>query len=144
MFFACPPAGVPIVCALHMNIHFSGPLGSLRLVLSFCLLVILLSGCGAAPANSGTASGAGGNAKPLAISSVTPKDVPAGSSAVTLVVTGTGFTPTTVIQLSGASVPTTFISSTEIRATIPASQLQKGTILKLSVMDGTQVVAADT
>jgi hypothetical protein len=37
-----------------------------------------------------------------------------------------------------------FISSTEIRATIPASQLQKGTILKLSVADGTQVVAADT
>jgi hypothetical protein len=81
---------------------------------------------------------------PLAIASVTPKDVPVGSSAVTIVVTGTGFTPTTVIQLSGASVQTTFISSTEIRATIPASQLQKGTILKLSVVDGTQVVAADT
>jgi hypothetical protein len=29
--------------------------------------------------------------------------------------------------------PTTFIGSTEIRATIPASQLQKGTILRLSV-----------
>ena len=81
---------------------------------------------------------------PLAIASVTPKDVPVGSSAVTIVVTGTGFTPTTVIQLSGASVQTTFISSTEIRATIPASQLQKGMILKLSVVDGTQVVAADT
>jgi trimeric autotransporter adhesin len=81
---------------------------------------------------------------PLAISSFTPKDVPVGSSAVTIVVTGTGFTPTTVIQLSGASVQTTFISSTEIRATIPASQLQKGTILKLAVVDGTQVVAADT
>src|SRR6202045_1845042 len=127
-----------------MNFCLAGPLGFLRLVLSLSLLLILLSGCGAAPANSGTASGAGGNAVPLAIASVTPKDVPVGSPAVTIGVTGTGFTPTTVIQLSGASVQTTFISSTEIRATIPASQLQKGTILKLSVVDGTQVVAADT
>jgi hypothetical protein len=127
-----------------MNFCLAGPSGFLRLVVSFCLLLTLLSGCGGAPANSGTASGAGGNAAPLAISSVTPKDVPVGSSAVTIVVTGTGFTPTSVIQLSGASVPTTFISSTEIRATIPATQLQKGTILKLSVVDGTQVVAADT
>src|ERR1700731_4841362 len=127
-----------------MNFCLAGPLGFLRLVLSLSLLLILLSGCGAAPANSGTASGAGGTAKPLAISSVTPKDVPVGSPAVTIGVTGTGFTPTTVIQLSGASVQTTFIGSTEIRATIPGSQLQKGTILKLSVVDGTQVVAADS
>ncbi|MCU1251509.1 MAG: hypothetical protein JWQ49_4538, partial [Edaphobacter sp.] len=127
-----------------MNISFAGPLSFLRLIVFFCLsLVTLLSGCGGAPAN-GTASGAGGNVAPLAISSVTPKDVPVGSSAVTIVVTGTGFTPTTVIQLSGASVPTTFVSSTEIRATIPAAQLQKGTILKLSVVNGTHVVAADT
>ena len=49
-----------------------------------------------------------------------------------------------MIQLSGTGVPTTFISSTEIRATIPAAQLKTGTILKLSVVDGTQVVAADT
>jgi hypothetical protein len=118
-------------------------LGFFRLVFSFCLLLTLLSGCGGAPATSGSATGVGGTAAPLAIKSVTPKDVPVGSSAVTIVVTGTGFTPTTVIQLSGASVPTTFISSTEIRATIPAAQLQKGTILKLSVVDGTQVVAAD-
>ena len=125
-----------------MSSCFAGPLSFFRLV-SFCLLLTLVSGCGSAPTNSGTASGAGGNAKPLAISAVTPKDVPVGSSAVTIVVTGTGFTPTTVIQLSGVSVQTTFISSTEIRATIPASQLQKGTILKLAVADGSQVVAAD-
>src|SRR5260370_41767083 len=101
MFFACPPAGVPIVCALHMNIYFSGPLGFLRLALSFCLLVILVSGCGGAPANSGSASGVGGTAAPLTIKSVSPRDVPVGSTAVTIVVTGTGFSPTTVIQLSG-------------------------------------------
>ncbi len=127
-----------------MNIYSAGPLGFFRLVLSFCLLVTLLAGCGSTPTTSGSGSGAGGNAKPLAISSVSPKDVPVGSSAVVIDVTGTGFTSTTVIQLSGAAVPTTYISGTEIRATIPASLLQNGTILKLSVADGTQVVAADT
>ena len=127
-----------------MNIYFSGPLGFFRLVLSFCLLVTLFAGCGSAPVAPGSASDAGGNAKPLAISSVTPKDVPVGSSSVAIDVTGTGFTPTTVIQLSSAAVPTTYVSSTEIRATIPASLLQNGTILKLSVADGTQVIAADT
>jgi trimeric autotransporter adhesin len=127
-----------------MNIYVAGPLGFVRLVFSFCLLVTLLAGCGSAPAPSGSSSGTGGNAKPLAISAVTPKDVPVGSSAVTIDVTGTGFTPTTVIQLSGVTFPTTYISSTEIKATIPASQLQTGTVLKLAVVDGTQVVAADT
>src|SRR5258705_3060944 len=128
-----------------MNIYFAGPLSFLRLVVFFCLsLVTLLSGCGGAPASSGSASGVGVTPALLAISSVTPKDVPVGSTAVTIVVTGTGFTPTSVIQLSGASVQTTFISSTEIRATIPAAQLKTGTILKLSVVDDTQIVAADT
>ena len=126
-----------------MNIYVAGPLSLFRLVLSFCLLVTLLAGCGSAPTTSGSGSG-GGNAKPLAISSVTPKDVPVGSSAVVIDVTGTGFTPTTVIQLSGAAVQTTYVSGTEIRATIPASLLQNGTILKLSVADGAQVIAADT
>jgi trimeric autotransporter adhesin len=123
-----------------MNINTAGPLSFGRLVLSFCLLLTLLSGCGGAPVNSGSSSGAG----PLAISSVSPKNVPVGSSAVTIVVTGTGFTPTTVIQLSGAPIQTTYVSSTEIQATIPASQLQTGTILKLAVVNGTNIVAADT
>ena len=127
-----------------MTLCVSGPLSFLRLVLSFCLLLTLLSGCGGAPINSGSSSGGGGNAAPLAISSVSPKDVPVGSSAVTIVVTGTGFTSTSVIQLSGVPIQTTYISSTEIQATIPSSQLQTGAILKLAVVNGTDVVAADT
>src|ERR1700733_2890936 len=122
-----------------MNTNAAGLLSFVRLV-SFCLLLTLLSGCGGAPGNSGSTSGAG----PLAISSVSPRDVPVGSSAVTIVVTGTGFTPTTVIQLAGVPIQTTYVSSTQIQATIPASQLQTGTILKLAVVNGTNVVAADT
>jgi hypothetical protein len=127
---------------------FSGRLGFVRPAVSFCLIVTLLSGCGTSPANSGSSSGVGGSTTPvttpLAITSVSPKDIPVGSSAVAIVVTGTGFTSNSVIQLSGTNIPTTFVSGTELRATIPASQLQTGTILKLAVANGTQVIAADT
>jgi hypothetical protein len=126
---------------------FSGPLGFVRLAVSFCLIVTL-SGCSTSPADSGSSSNIGGSTTPvttpLAITSVSPKDIPVGSSSVAIVVTGTGFTSNSVIQLSGTTIPTTFISGTELRATIPASQLQTGTILNLAVANGTQVIAADT
>ena len=127
---------------------FSGPLGFVRLAVSFCLIVTLISGCSTSPVNSGSSSGVGGSTTPittpLAITSVSPKDIPVGSSSVAIVVTGTGFTSNSVIQLSGTTIPTTFVSGTELRATIPASQLQTGAILKLAVANGTQVIAADT
>src|SRR3984885_258683 len=122
-----------------MNTNAAGLLSFVRLV-SFCLLLTLLSGCGGAPGNSGSTSGAG----PLAISSVSPTKVPVGSSAVTIVVTGTGFTSSSVIQLSGVPVQTTYLSSTQIQATIPSAQLQTGTVLQLAVANGTNVVAADS
>src|SRR6476661_5727972 len=116
---------------------FSGPLGFVRLAVSFCLIVTLISGCSTSPVNSGSSSGVGGSTTPittpLAITSVSPKDIPVGSSSVAIVVTGTGFTSNSVIQLSGTTIPTTFVSGTELRATIPASQLQTGAILKLAV-----------
>jgi trimeric autotransporter adhesin len=127
-----------------MNPNAAGPLSFVRLVFSFCLLLTLLSGCGSAPINSGSSSGGGGNAGPLAIASVSPTKVPVGSSAVTIVVTGTGFTSTSVIQLSGVPIPTTYISSTQIPATIPSAQLQTGAVLQLAVANGTNVVAADS
>jgi trimeric autotransporter adhesin len=121
-----------------MNTNSAGLLSFVRLV-SCCLLLALLSGCGGASIDSGSSSVAG----PLAISTVSPKNVPVGSPAVTIVVTGTGFTPTTVIQLAGVPLQTTYISSTQIQATIPASQLQTGKLLKLAVANGANVVAAD-
>ena len=125
-----------------MNFYAVGPLRFVRLVFSFCLLLTLLSGCGGAPIDS--SSGGGGNAAPLAISSVSPTKVPVGSSAVTIVVTGTGFTTSSVIQLSGVPLQTTYISSTQIQATIPAAQLQTGTVLQLAVANGANVIAADS
>lgn len=80
----------------------------------------------------------------MSITSVAPKDIPAGSTTVTLTVTGTGFTTSTQIVLNGVAETTTYVSSTELHATIPTAQLATGAILNLSLKDGANVVAADT
>jgi hypothetical protein len=57
------------------------------------------------------------------ISSIAPSTVLAGNAAMTVTITGTGFTPSTVIELAGVSEPTTYVSSTQVTAVIPTSQL---------------------
>ena len=63
-----------------------------------------------------------GNVAP-AITSLGPAELPAGSPATTLRVTGTGFIDGAVITVAGSDLLTTFISATLLRATLPASQL---------------------
>lgn len=131
---ACPAT----LAALMLKTWF----GSLPCRVAFWHLALLclgasLAGCGAGsiPGNTPPAATA------LSISAITPKEVPAGSGPVTVTVTGTGFTPQTVIVLSGVDEPTTYISSTQVQATVPAAQLKTGSVFHLSVRNG--AVAAD-
>ena len=57
------------------------------------------------------------------ITSVSPASVIAGSAGFTLTVNGTGFTSGSVVYWGGQSTPltTTYVSSTEITASVPAS-----------------------
>jgi hypothetical protein len=109
-------------------------------------LPLMLTGCGTS-SGGGNAStpttGSGGTTTSLSVSSVSPKDIPVGSADVTVVVTGTGFTSSTKIILDGTTEPTTFVSATELRATVSAAQLQTGKIFKLSLQDGVRSLAAD-
>jgi hypothetical protein len=107
---------------------------SLRPVLSsasFGLLITCIIGCGGSGA-------AGDSQQPAALTtaSVTPASIAAGSSATTLTVSGTGFTTSTVIQVGGTAEATTFISSTEVTAVVPASQLASGTTLSIVATNG--------
>ena len=62
--------------------------------------------------------------------SVSPPSLPAGSNALTLNVTGTGFTPSSVVLVNGNSRVTTFVSSTLLQATLLGSDLsQPGTLI---------------
>ncbi len=58
----------------------------------------------------------------LSVTSVTPNVVPAGI-AFEMTVTGTGFLSTAVVQWNRTALSTTYISSTELNAFVPASLL---------------------
>ena len=55
------------------------------------------------------------------ISSLSPSTATAGGAAFTLTVTGTGFVKTTKVRWNGQDRTTTYVSSTQLTASIPAS-----------------------
>jgi hypothetical protein len=66
-------------------------------------------------------------AKP-ALSSLSPTSALAGSSDLTLTVNGSNFVSQSVVQWNGTNLATTFVSSTQLTAVVPASLLaQPGT-----------------
>ena len=57
------------------------------------------------------------------LTSLSPSSAQAGGAAFTLVVTGSGFVSRTVVQWAGSDRSTTVVSSTQLQAAIPASDL---------------------
>ena len=72
-------------------------------------------------------------ALPPAVSSVSPDNGTVGSIGPSIVVTGGNFVPRSIVQLDGAPLATTFVSETELRATVPTSKLAAVAVLRLSV-----------
>ncbi|AKU98556.1 hypothetical protein AKJ09_05220 [Labilithrix luteola] len=67
------------------------------------------------------------------ISSVDPSRAMVGTVGPSIVVTGNNFVPRSIVQLDGAPLATSFVSETELRATIPTSKLATVGTLRLSV-----------
>jgi uncharacterized protein (TIGR03437 family) len=57
----------------------------------------------------------------LAITSLSPNSAIAGGAAFTLTVNGTGFVSGSLVQWNGSALATTFVSATQLTATVPAS-----------------------
>ena len=105
-------------------------------------ILLLISGCGGggsgASGGSGCSGGGGGTgATTPAVTSISPTSIPAGSSALTLTVNGSGFVSSSVVQVNGNAETTTYVSATQLTATVPASQITKGAQLAVAVMNGT-------
>jgi hypothetical protein len=66
--------------------------------------------------------GATANPVPL-LSALAPSSATAGDPALTLTVIGSNFLPASVVHWNGAARPTTFVTSGELQAAIPASDL---------------------
>ncbi|MDB4942920.1 MAG: hypothetical protein JWP97_2454 [Labilithrix sp.] len=73
------------------------------------------------------------DALPPVVTSISPSYGTVGSIGPSIVVSGTDFVPRSIVQLGGAPLATTFVSATELRATIPTAQLASVGVLRLSV-----------
>lgn len=65
--------------------------------------------------------------------SVTPNKAAVGSVGPSIVVGGNNFVPRSIVQLDGQPLATSFVSGTELRATIPSTKLTAVATLNLSV-----------
>jgi len=63
------------------------------------------------------------DAPPPKITSITPTTLKPGGAAFTLTVTGSGFVSDSVVQWNAANRTTTFVSSTQLKAAIPAEDI---------------------
>src|SRR5438270_8666248 len=124
------------------TVSFRWPPSALYSGILLAFAFAFLTGCG------GTASVGGSNSTAstpaITISSITQKEVPAGSTAVTVTVSGSGFPNDSVIVLNGEAEATTYVSSTQLQATVPATQLQTGKVLTLAVRTSTATTNAST
>ncbi|HMY71664.1 MAG TPA: pre-peptidase C-terminal domain-containing protein, partial [Blastocatellia bacterium] len=70
-----------------------------------------------------------------AITAINPAMVNSGGGDFTLTVTGTGFVQASVVRINGLSRQTTFVSATELRATIQAGDIVNGGTANITVFN---------
>ena len=74
------------------------------------------------------------------VSSISPQQAVAGSSDVTITINGSNFTPDSTVYLAGSPIgpdylPTTYVSSNQLVATLPAVRLASPGTLPINVYD---------
>src|SRR5262249_1907576 len=71
------------------------------------------------------------------LTGISPNSVSAGSAAFTLTASGSNFVNGSLVQVNGSNRTTTFVSSTQISATIPASDIASSGTLSIAVVTPT-------
>ncbi|HYM11191.1 MAG TPA: SBBP repeat-containing protein [Bryobacterales bacterium] len=72
-----------------------------------------------------------------AIASLAPASAPAGGTAFTLTVNGVGFALGAVVRWNGSARPTTFLSGTQLRASIAAADIAAAGAAQVTVLNPT-------
>jgi len=80
--------------------------------------------------------GPGPNTPAFLISKISPFTANAPGSATTLTVNGTGFTSTSTVMWGSSARATTFVSATQLTASLAAGDLAGGAVVQVSVKDG--------
>ncbi len=100
-------------------------------VLGIC--AIAAAGCGGGSASgSGSDSGSSSNPAPI-LGSINPSSAVAGSAAVTISASGSGFVSGSTIDWNGSALPSTFVSASQLSASLPASDLAAAGTAKVTV-----------
>ena len=114
--------------------------GSLLLAAGVLFLSSLVAGCGGTNSSGSGGSGGNGSSNPAeqsnpvpTLASVGPASVTAGSSALTITLTGTNFISSSTALWNGAALPTTYKSATSLTAQISAGDLQTAGSATLTV-----------
>ena len=71
------------------------------------------------------------------VSSLTPNSATTGASQLTLTIAGSGFEPVSTVEWNGTPLSTTYVSASELSATIPASDLTSATQASVTVVSPT-------
>ncbi len=103
--------------------------------LACLVLVQLLIGCGGGSSGSGTPGGTptpSSNDVPI-ISSLSPNSASEGGAAFTLTITGENFISTSTVQWNGGPLATTYSSSGQLQAQIPAADIASSGSAAVSV-----------
>jgi hypothetical protein len=74
-----------------------------------------------------------GNPVPV-LQSVSPVSIVAGSAAFPLTATGTGFVQNSVVNWNGSALPTTYVSSAQLTAAVPASRVTASGTAQVTVV----------
>ena len=69
------------------------------------------------------------------LTAISPTSTAAGVPGFTLTVTGSPFTALSVVLWNGQPLPTTVVSATELRATVPATDLASAATVPITVVD---------
>lgn len=97
--------------------------------------VVLASLCLVGCSGTGTTSRFSGSE--LALTSISPNQVSVGSGVLTLRGFGSGFSAQSSLEWNGAALATQYVSSNEVDATVPSSDLTKAGTFSVSVIDPT-------
>lgn len=87
------------------------------------LLSFFLVGCGGGSANGSPGGGSGTPQNIPALTSIAPSSTTAGASSVSLVLFGSNFANNATVQWNGNMLSSSWVSSTQITATVPASDV---------------------
>jgi hypothetical protein len=108
------------------------------------ILASAIASAGPSPVAVFTPAPGGGNSGPTpfsinnpvpAITSIAPTSAVAGGAAFNLTVNGTGFFSYTIVNWNGANRPTTFVSSMQLTAAIPATDILTGGIATITAFN---------